>query len=69
LATKLGLKWNNLPLVKTNSANDLDLGGCQQPLVRLGLLVVLKIKLEFFFKIKNNKNNKNKNKNKNIYII
>jgi hypothetical protein len=32
--------------VKTNSANDLDLGGCQQPLVRLGLLVVLKIKLE-----------------------
>jgi hypothetical protein len=45
----LWLKWNNLPIVKTNSANDLDLGGCQQPLVRLGLLVVLKIKLEFFF--------------------
>jgi hypothetical protein len=47
----------------------LTLGGCQQPLVRLGLLVVLKIKLEKFLKIKNNKNNKNKNKNKNIYII
>lgn len=28
------------------SANEFDLGGCQQPLIMLGLLVVLKIKLE-----------------------